>query len=127
MQKQKGMTLIGLLMAISLVILVAMIAMKVVPTAIEYNSIMKAINSTKNAGTTPKDIQLAFERQRGVGYFDAVTSKDLIIVRNNDGGFDLSFAYEKKIPLIGPASILMEYSGTTAKSGIVATKPTKVD
>ncbi|MFZ6746657.1 DUF4845 domain-containing protein [Undibacterium sp. JH2W] len=127
LQKQKGMTLIGLLMAIALVILVAMIAMKVVPTAIEYNSIVKAINSTKNSGTTPREIELAFERQRGVGYFDAVTAKDLIIVKNNEGGFDLSFSYSKKIPLIGPASILMEYSGTTAKNGIVATKPAKVD
>jgi len=126
-QKQKGITLIGLLMAMAVVILIAMIAMKVVPTAIEYNSILKAINSTKNSGSTPREIQNAFDKQKEVGYFDAVSGKDLIITRNTDGGFDLHFSYAKKIPLVGPASILMEYSGTTAKNGIVVTKPVKAD
>ncbi|MBC3909974.1 MULTISPECIES: DUF4845 domain-containing protein [Undibacterium] len=126
-QKQKGITLIGLLMAMAVVIVVAMVAMKVVPTMIEYNSISKAINSTKNSGSTPREIQVAFDRQKEVGYFDAVSGKDLIITRNTDGGFDLHFSYAKKIPLVGPASILMEYSGTTAKNGIVVTKPVKAD
>lgn len=127
MKKQKGITLIGLIMAMAVVIVLAMVAMKVVPTVIEYNSINRAINSTKNAGSTPAEIQIAFEKQREVGYFDAVTGKDLIITRNTDGGFDLHFSYAKKIPLVGPASILMEYSGTTAKNGVVVTKPVKAD
>ena len=124
LQKQKGITLIGLILAMAVVIVIAMLAMKVVPTAIEYNSIMKAMNSSKNAGSSPQEIQIAFEKQRAVGYFDAVTGRDLVIVRNNDGGFDLNFSYQKIIPLVGPASILMEYSGTTAKNGVVV-KPQK--
>ena len=125
--KQKGMSLIGLIMAMACVIVIAMIAMKVVPTAIEYNSISKAINSSKNAGASQRDIREAFDRQRAIGYFDAVTGKDLIITSNTDGGFDLHFSYAKKIPLVGPASILMEYSGTTAKNGVVVTKSVKAD
>ncbi|MES2037687.1 MAG: DUF4845 domain-containing protein [Pseudomonadota bacterium] len=126
-KKQQGITLIGLIMAIAVIIVLAMIAMKVVPTMIEYNSISKAMNSSKNAGTTPREIQIAFDKQREVGYFDAVTGKDLVIVKNNDGGFDLNFSYTRKIPLVGPASILMEYSGTTAKNGVVVTKPARAD
>lgn len=127
LQKQKGITLIGLIMAIAVVILIAMVAMKVVPTYIEYGSIMKAINSAKNAGSTPRDIQIAFDKQKEVGYFDAVSGKDLVIVRNNEGGFDLSFSYQKIIPLVGPANILMDYSGTTAKNGTVAKKSANAD
>ena len=125
-KKQQGITLIGLIMAIAVIIVLSMIAMKVVPTMIEYNSITKAMNNSKN-GTTPREIQISFDKQREVGYFDAVTAKDLVIVKNNDGGFDLNFSYSKKIPLVGPASILMEYSGTTAKNGVVVTKPAKAD
>ncbi|MFZ6778344.1 DUF4845 domain-containing protein [Undibacterium sp. Ji83W] len=125
-KKQQGITLIGLIMAIAVIIVLAMIAMKVVPTMIEYNSITKAMNNAKN-GATPREIQISFDKQREVGYFDAVTAKDLVIVKNNDGGFDLNFSYSKKIPLVGPASILMEYSGTTAKNGVVVTKPARAD
>lgn len=127
LQNQKGITLTGLILSLAVIIVLAMIAMKVVPTMIEYNSITKAMNSSKNAGSTPRDIQIAFDKQREVGYFDAVTGKDLVIVKNNDGGFDLNFSYSKKIPLVGPASILMEYSGTTAKNGVVVQKAAKAD
>lgn len=126
LKKQKGITLIGLMMAIAVIIVVAMVAMKVVPTAIEYNSINKAMNNVKN-GTNPREIQIAFDKQREVGYFDAVTGKDLLIIKNNEGGYDLHFSYSKKIPLVGPASILMEYSNTTAKNGVVITKPAKAE
>ncbi|MFZ6658818.1 DUF4845 domain-containing protein [Undibacterium sp. TJN19] len=123
-QHQKGISLIGLILSMGVLILIAVLAMKVVPTAIEYNSIRKAIFSAKNAGSTVREIQIAFDKQADVGYFDAIAGKDLVIVKNGEE-VEVSFEYTKKIPLFGPASLLMEYSGTTAKSGIVAKKPEK--
>jgi len=96
--------------------------MKVVPTVIEYTSIKKAISVAKNGGTTANEIQSTFDKQADVGYITSITGKDLVITRDN-GEIEVSFSYQKKIPLFGPATLLLEYEGTTAKSGISAKKP----
>ncbi|MES2832238.1 MAG: DUF4845 domain-containing protein [Pseudomonadota bacterium] len=114
---QRGITLIGLLFVVGIVAVLGVVALKVVPTVLEYQAINKAIMSIRSAGTTPKDIQTAFDKQANVGYIESITGKDLTIVRNGTA-FDISFAYDKKIPLVGPASLLMEYEGTTVTTAV---------
>ncbi|MFZ6844768.1 DUF4845 domain-containing protein [Undibacterium sp. RuTC16W] len=117
--QQSGISLIGLILTLGVLVMIAMLGMKVVPTVVEYLSIKKAIVIAKQAGSTVRDIQISFDKQSAAGYFDAVSGKDLSIVKGADG-MDVSFAYTKKIPLFGPASLLLEYEGTTAKSGAPA-------
>ena len=119
--RQHGISLLGLILTLGILVLIAMLGMKVAPTVIEFMSIKKAIVSAQKAGTTVREIQVSFDKQAEIGYFDAVAGKDLAIVKNGEG-MDVSFAYSKKIPLFGPASLLLEYTGTTAKSGAVAKK-----
>jgi len=119
---QRGISLIGLIFSLAIVVLIAMLGMKVVPTAIEFMSIKKAIVSAKQNATTAREIQTAFDKQAEIGYITSIAGKDLQIT-NADGEIEVSFSYEKKIPLVGPASLLLEYQGTTAKSGTVTKKP----
>lgn len=119
--QQQGITFIGLIFMLVIIGMIAMLGIKISPTVIEFMSIKKAIQSAKLSGTTVREIQAAFDRQAEIGYFDAIAGKDLSIVKNGDG-MDVSFAYTKKIPLVGPASLLLEYEGTTAKNGAVTKK-----
>jgi hypothetical protein len=57
-------------------------------------------------------MRAAFNRQADVGYIDAIAGKDLTIVKNGDDT-DISFAYQKTIPLVGPVSLLIDYAGST--------------
>ncbi|MGV8898146.1 MAG: DUF4845 domain-containing protein [Burkholderiaceae bacterium] len=113
--RQQGLTLVGLIFVLAIVAVIAILAMKIVPTAIEYNAIRKAIASANESGKTGAEIRAAFDRQADVGYIDAIAGKDLEITQV-DGEATVSFAYQKKIPLFGPASLLLEYAGTSAKS-----------
>lgn len=119
--KQRGLSLIGLIFTLGIVALIAIVGIKVVPTISEYFNIKKAIQVAKQSGPAARDIQATFEKQADVSYIDAITSKDLVITRNGEG-VEVSFAYSKKIPLVGPASLLLEYEGTTAKTGVVSKK-----
>ncbi|WP_230409709.1 DUF4845 domain-containing protein [Undibacterium fentianense] len=110
------MTLIGLIFVLGLLAMVVVVASKVAPTVIEFVSVKKAIVSAKLAGgNSVKDIQVAFDKQANVGYIESITGKDLVIEKS-ETGYEISFFYVKKIPLVGPASLLLEYEGTTAKS-----------
>jgi hypothetical protein len=113
--QQRGISIAGLIMILALLGLVAVLVAKVVPTFVEYRSITRAIVSAKAAGTTVREIQAAFDKQRDVSYIDSISSKDLEITKDGNE-IEVSFEYQKKIPLFGPASLLMEYSGTTANS-----------
>ncbi|MBC3874594.1 DUF4845 domain-containing protein [Undibacterium flavidum] len=120
--KNRGMSLIGLIFVLGLLSLVVVLASKVAPTVIEYVSIKKAIQTAKLAGgNSAKEIQQAFNRQADVGYITSVAGNDLIIEKT-ETGLEVGFAYTKKIPLFGPASLLLEYEGSTAKSPTVKKK-----
>lgn len=117
---QRGLSLVGLIFVLAIVAMIAVLGMKVVPTAVEYSSIRKAIVNAKAAGTTVREIQLAFDRQASTGYIDAISGQDLEISKIGNE-IEVSFAYQKKIPLFGPASLLLEYAGTTAKTTVAKT------
>jgi len=120
--KNSGMSLVGLMFMLAILGLVAILVAKITPTAIEYFSIKKAIQTAKLAGNSVKDIQVAFDKQADVGYIESIKGRDLIIEKS-DTGFEVGFFYSKTIPLVGPASLLLEYQGTTAKTGAVQKKP----
>lgn len=113
LRAQAGVTITGLIVILAVVGVVAVLAMKVVPTYSEYMGARKAIEYAKGAGTNPAEIRAAFSRQAEVGYITSISGTDLDIVKDGDK-YEVSFAYEKKIPLVGPANLLMEYSATTA-------------
>lgn len=120
-KQEKGMTLLGLIFVLALIGIVMIVAAQVAPTVVEYMTIKKAIQTAKSSGQSVQEIQSSFDKQADVGYVTAIKGKDLIIetIGNN---VEVSFAYTKKIHLFGPASLLLEYEGTTAKTSAIVKK-----
>lgn len=118
---QRGITVVGLILVIAMIGGVAVLAMQVFPSVVEFNSIKKAMIYAKANGSSVAEIRTSFDKQAEIGYITTINGKDLEIVKNGDD-MVVSFAYEKKIPMVGPVSLLIEYAGTTATGG-VAKKP----
>jgi Tfp pilus assembly protein PilE len=119
-KNQRGVSLIGLIVVLAVVGVIGVTAMKVFPTVNEYYAIKRAINSAKAAGSTPADIRQSFNKQAEVGYIDSIQGKDLDIAPGPNG-MTVSFAYQKVIPLVGPASLLLDYHGSTSPTAGAAT------
>jgi lipopolysaccharide export LptBFGC system permease protein LptF len=119
--RQDGISLTGLIVVLALIGLVGVLAMKILPTYSEYRSVSAAIVKAKAAGGTPQEIRASFDRSAEVNYISSISGRDLTIERVN-GETEVSFAYDKKIHLAGPASVLLEYSGSTAKGGTTAAR-----
>lgn len=111
-QKQAGVSLTGLIFILAIVSVIGVLGMKIVPTVSEYMAIKKAIVSAKSAGSTPAEVRSSFDKHADTGYIDSISGKDLEIVPQ-DGIMEVSFAYEKRIPLVGPASLVIDYQGST--------------
>jgi len=104
---QKGLSLVGFIFVIAIFALIAILGMRVVPTVVEYSAIKKAIMNAKTGGSV-QEIRSSFDRQASAGYIESVTGKDLEITRIADG-FNVGVAYQRKISLFGPASLVIDY------------------
>lgn len=109
---QRGITLFGLLFWAIVIGMLSLVAMRVVPTSIEYFTIMKAINKVSGdpAATTVPQIRTAFDRQREIDDIKAISGKDLAITKENDQVV-VSFAYDSEIELFKPVYLLIKYEG----------------
>jgi len=112
LRKQRGLSLSGLILALILVGLAAVLGMQVVPAVVEYSSIKKAVIDARDKGTTAPEIVAAYNKAALAGYITSVSGNDLVIVKE-DGMYVVSFSYEKKLPLVGPASLLLEFNYST--------------
>ena len=106
------MSLIGLIFVGLIVVGLLILGAKVVPAVVEYIAIERAVQKIKNEGTTVRDIQTAFERHRTIDDITSITAKDLDITKEGDKVV-ISYAYQKKIPVLDNVSIVIDFAGTT--------------
>lgn len=111
--RQGGVSLSGLIFVLVILGVLAGFALKLVPTVTEYTNAKRAIVYAKEAGQSAAEIRASFDKQADVNDIRAVSGKDLELSRNGDA-WDVGFAYEKKIPLAGPVSIVIDYAASTA-------------
>src|SRR3569833_2549829 len=87
--KQRGLTMFGFLFVAVVLVMLAMLAMKLVPAYIEYFSVKKILatmgqesdlKSKRNA-----DIRNDFEQRASVGYVTVVKPEDFAIGRRGGG------------------------------------------
>ncbi|HEX5802156.1 MAG TPA: DUF4845 domain-containing protein [Azospira sp.] len=117
MNKQKGITLSGLMVWGFILAMVSLLLIKVAPSAIEFYKIRKDINAVvQNAGpnATVPELRNAYGKFAEIDHISDVQPADLDISKDN-GQVVISVAYEKKIGLVGPVSLLIEYQASTAK------------
>jgi hypothetical protein len=113
---QDGVSLSGLIVVLAVLGALALVLIKVTPALIEYRAVKNAIVRAKAEGGTEREIRQAFDRNAGVNEIDAIAGRDLAITRG-EGGVEVAFAYEKRVPLAGNVSLLFDFAGTTDPSG----------
>ena len=113
-RKQGGITLLGLLLWAIIIGFFALLGMRVLPTVIEYSTIVKSVNKIAAEGlTTVPEIRAAFERQKDIDYnITAVSGKDLEITKENDKVV-IRFAYNKEVEIVSPVFLLIKYQGSS--------------
>ena len=110
---QRGISFFGLLIVGVLLALLAIIGARVLPTATEFMAIQKAAKKAAAEGGTVPQVRAAFDRTAAVDYISSFSGKDLEVTTEGDKVV-VQFAYDKEIPLAGPAYLLLMYRGSSA-------------
>ena len=124
--RQAGMSLTGLILVLMVIGFFALLAVKVVPSYLEYRAVQDGVVRAKATGGSPAEMQQTFNKFADINNVEAIRGGDLVISR--DGATpEISFSYEKKIPLTERATLVIDYDGTTDPSGVVAARAGDAD
>ncbi|NOT14899.1 MAG: DUF4845 domain-containing protein [Methylotenera sp.] len=113
---QKGITLLGLLIVGSFVVLMAIVGMKIVPAYIDHASVISAMKSLKQErlnDMSKQEIITAFDKRADTSYIEVVKGSDLSISKNDEGGTSVSVDYQVITPIFGNLSALIDFSAST--------------
>ena len=121
MKTQRGITMIGLLLVAIVVAFLGIVTIKVVPTVLEYQSILKAVKKAGTEGSNPLEIKTIYSKAMEIDQIiSSVKPEDLLIEPDGNGRFDVSFAYNKEIALVANAYLLLKYEGTSKRDSAQA-------
>jgi ribosomal protein L31E len=115
MSNQRGFGLSQVLLWGVVLGVIAVGAMKVAPSFIEYQTILRAVKSVAanaNAQTTVAQVKSSFSKQMDVDNINSIRPDDLDIYKENNQ-IVISFAYDKILPLFGPVNLLIKYAGSS--------------
>ena len=110
-ERQRGLTVIGMLLLIVVLGFMALVAMKVIPMYIQYFTIKSTIESIRKEPQLAQmglmEIQTAIQKRFDIGYVDKITAKD-IKLRNDRSGRVLDLVYEDDQPLFYGLHIVLK-------------------
>ena len=111
-RKQGGMTMLGFLITLSVVILFVFCGMKVVPMYIEYYSVKKALASIANeqdtSSATKDKIRAMFARHITIDYVKII-KPEMLQIQTTDSGFNLVVDYERREELIANLDVVGKF------------------
>ena len=112
-RQQVGVTVMGLIIALVLVIVLALFAMKVLPSFMEYRTAKANIQAVARSGAqSPQDIRRAFENRATIDNINTIRPQDLEITKEGNQ-MVISFAYRKEIPLFTGVGLYIDYAANS--------------
>ena len=99
----------GLLLVGSVLAMAGVVIAQIVPTALEYQAVMKAVNKARE-GSTVSEVRILFDKAASIDNISSISSKDIEVSKEGDKVV-VSFDYQREIHLAGPAYLTLKYSG----------------
>lgn len=110
-QQQRGLTFFGLLFVGIFLAFAGVTLAQVVPTYVEYMAVQKAAKKAAE-GTTVAEVRTIFDKAAQIDDITTISGKDLQISKQGNTVV-VSFDYAREIHLVGPAYLVMKYSGSS--------------
>lgn len=115
--KQRGISMVGMIFVAATVILVAIMGLKLVPPymhSAQIAHIFKEIAADpemRNASI--KEIKESYTKRADINYISDIKAEDIDVDKEN-GQFIISASYSVKIPLAGNITLLLEFNPSSS-------------
>jgi len=115
-RSQRGLSMIGFLFVAVVIVVVAIVGFRMVPSYVEFFTIQSALEkSLRDApDPTPPVVKKSFEKYIAADYIDSVTASDLIVVK--DGNIvTASVSWQKQLHMVGNVSLLLDFDAVAQR------------
>jgi hypothetical protein len=116
MNRQRGVTFVGMVLIAGLIVFAAIIGLKLIPAYIEYatvvNHLREIARSPDARGASPRDIQNMFRKRAQIDAVEAVKPEDIEVEKEGDQVI-LRTAYSTKIKLFGNLNACIDFVATS--------------
>ena len=115
-RKNDGLTLIGFLIVLVMVLFFAYAGMRVVPMYLEYHALVNAMDKLKNdpaaKSMSPYKIKDSIQRSLWVSYASNNIGKEDIRISKKSDGINVRVAYEVREDFLGNIDIIASFDRT---------------
>jgi len=116
---QRGMSLLGFILVLSMVLCFAYLGLRIAPIYLEYYSVVSALNGLAaergSAQYTPYDIKVKLLNRLYLSYTDANVGEENIRIIRRDG-VQVRIAYEVRKPVVGNIDVMASFDKTVQLS-----------
>src|SRR5258708_36224637 len=116
MRKQRGLSLVNLIVGLAVVGFLGVMAAKLLPAYIEYFQVKKILSTMEQAGdlkNSVRDIRKSFETRNAIEDVKSVKGEDLEITKEG-GETVVSVNWSAKVGLVSNISACLDFAVTTA-------------
>jgi hypothetical protein len=108
--------MLGFLFVAAVLLVVALLAFRTIPSYIEYYTIQKALENAlaDSNDLSANSIRRAMARKLDADYADAVTPKDVDISKSGNVT-TASVSWQKKLPLVSNVSLLLDFDASASR------------
>jgi Domain of unknown function (DUF4845) len=117
MLKQRGLSLVNLIIGLAVLGFLGVMAAKMLPAYIEYFQVKKILATMDQAGdlkNSVRDIRKSFETRNAIEDVKSVKGEDLEITKEG-GETVVSVSWSTKVPLVSNIAACLDFAVTTAK------------
>jgi len=115
-RKEKGLTLLGFLIVLGVVLFFAYAGMRIVPMYLEYHALGNALSKLEDDPAakkmTPQKIKQSIQTSLWASYASNNIKNEHIHISKKSGGVNVRVAYEIREPFIGNISIVGSFDKT---------------
>jgi len=112
MCKQRGLSLIGLLITSAVIVFFCLVGFKLLPSYIEYWTVQRIVadlgRSAELRGGTIGNVQNAFDRRATIDNVTSIKGRDLEVNKVGDG-FEIATNWSTRVPLFGNINACLDF------------------
>ena len=118
-RRARGLSLIGFILVLGLVIFFAYIGMRIVPIYMEYWSVVSALNGLQNepgsGSMSPFDVKVKVLNRLYVSYSGTIKEEHIRVTRRD--GLTVRVKYEVRRPLLGNLDVVASFDKSVVLRG----------
>jgi hypothetical protein len=114
-QLQRGVSLVGLIVILFILIVVGIFSLKLIPAYMEFykaQSAIEAIAADRARSSSVNEVRKAFDARATIDDIQAVKATDLEITKDGPTVV-ITFSYRKEVPLFANVGLFVDFNGNS--------------